>query len=184
MRKRDIENATSVSKDNQMMKELSSSYSAMPDNLTTSSSITMPSDLSDIKVSSEVGEGRFGCVIYKATLGSKPVAVKSYPMSRKQDYFNEREVYELMSQKSQQDLVKNFLIYYGSGEDLTSKDGVNIKNFVVLESSENGYLSDFLGRMTISWSDLCKMLSSISQGLSYLHGFGRLKEPSLCHRYI
>ena len=166
-----------------MIKKLPSSISSTPDNLTEPLSIAMPADLSELRLDTPIEEGQFGYSIFKATLGSKPVSVKSYTMSQKQGYFNEREVYELVNQRSQKELVNDFLLYYGSGETCTSNDGVILTNFLVLEVSENGYLSDFLARTTISWSGLCKMLSTISQGLSYLHGFNRITEPSLCHRY-
>ena len=166
-----------------MIKELPSSVSAIPDNLTQPLSIAMPADLSELRLDNAIEVGEFGYSVYKSTLGSKPVMVKSYPMSQKQAYFNEREVYDLINQRSQKESENDFLLYYGSAESCTLSDGAALTNFVILESAENGYLSDFLKRTTISWSGLCKMLSTISQGLSYLHGFNRINGPSLCHRY-
>jgi hypothetical protein len=161
----------------------SSSVSFTPDNLIAPSSMAMPTDFSELQIGTLLEERRQECSVFQGTLGSKPVLVKSYPLSKKQNYFNEREVYELMNQGQRKEFVKDFLAYYGSGENLKSNEGTILTNFVVLQATENGHLSDFLERATVSWSELCKMLSSISQGLSFLHGFNRTTEPNLCHRY-
>jgi len=180
----DLETATGIYIDAKIGQELAPTVSFTPDKHAAPSSVAIPNDLSELRISTLVEEGLFGYSIFQGTLGSKPVMVKSYPLSQKQSYFNEREVYELMNQRGQKEFVKHFLGYHGSGETLTSNDGATLTNFVVLESSDNGNLSEFLDRETISWSELCQMLSTISQGLSYLHGFNRNTEPNLCHRNI
>ena len=163
----------------------SSSVSFTPDNLSAPSSMAMPTDFSELRIGTLLEERRQEYSVFHGTFGSKPIMVKSYPLSRKQNYFNEREVYELMTNQAfkRKEFVKDFLTYYGSGENLELSEGTTLTNFVVLQATENGHLSDFLERATVSWSELCKMLSSISQGLSYLHGFNRTPEPNLCHRY-
>ena len=161
----------------------SSSVSFTPDNLCVPSSITIPTDFSELRIGTLIEERKHGFSIFQGALGSKPVLVKSYPLSKKQNYFNEREAYELMKQGQRKEFVKDFLAYYGSGESLmNANDGTILANFVVLQATENGQLSDFLEQTTVSWSELCKMLASVSQGLSYLHGFNRTTEPNLCHR--
>ena len=145
---------------------------------TPSSNTTL--DLKELRVASLLEQRQSEYSMFKGSLGSKPVFIKSFP--KKQNYFNEREVYELISSKRQRESVRNFLEYIGSGETLTSNDGSSLTNFVVLESSNDCYLSDVLERTSISWPELCKMLSTVSQGLSYLHGFNRANEPNMCHR--
>ena len=151
-------------------------------------------DLSTLKLNTAApAEQRFGCFLYKGMLGSKPVTIKGFSSptgqtqqdcpNKKQHYFNEREVYELIGSLNSGHQKNHFLTYFGHGESFTSDDGhVMLQNYIVLESPENGRLSEFLNRTTISWSGLCQMLLSICQGLSYLHG--RMKEPSVCHRLV
>ena len=145
---------------------------------TLSSNVTI--DLKELRLGSLIEQRRLEYSIFQGSFGSKPVLIKSFP--KKQNYFNEREVYELINRRRQRESVRNFLEYFGSGETLISHDGSSLTNFVVLESSNDCYLSDLLERTSVSWPELCKMLSTISQGLSYLHGFNRATEPNLCHR--
>ena len=147
-------------------------------NATPSSNATI--DLKELRLGSLMEQRRSEYSIFQGSLGSKPVLIKSFP--KKQNYFNEREVYELVNRRRQRESVRNFLEYFGSGETLTSNDGSSMTNFIVLEFSNDCYLSDVLERTSVSWQELCKMLSTISQGLSYLHGFNRATEPNLCHR--
>ena len=143
-------------------------------------------DFSELTIGTCIEESRNGYSIFQGKLGSKPVMVKSFERSKKQYYFNECEVYELINRRSQKEKIRDFLGYYGSGEALTSNDGqiLVLTNFVIVDRAEKGNLSEYLEKATISWSELCKMLSTISQGLSYLHGLNRNTEPSLCHRYL
>ena len=179
----DLETATETNLDAKIRQDLvPADLSFTPEKQDASIYIETPHELSELKISTLIEEGHFGYSMFHGTLGSKSVMVKSYPPSHKQRYFNESEVYELMHNRDQKEFMTCFLNYHGSGETLTSKDGATITNFVVFETAGNGYLSDFLDRETISWSELCKMLSTISQGLSYLHGLNRNTEPNLCHR--
>ena len=174
-----------------MMKETSPPPPALIDNLLQPKH---SADLSTLKLDTGApAEERFGCFLYRGMLGSKPVIIKSFSSptrqtnqvgsNKKQHYFNEREVYELIESLNSGRQKNHFLTYFGHGESFTSNDGhVMLQNYIVLESPENGRLSEFLNQTTISWSGLCKMLLSICQGLSYLHG--RMKEPSVCHRLV
>lgn len=150
------------------------------------STAKIASDFSELTIGTCIEESRYGYSIFQGKLGSKPVMVKSFVRSKKQYYFNECEVYELINRRSQQDKVRDFLGYHGSGETLTSNDGqmLVLTNFLIVDRAEKGNLSEYLEKATISWSELCKMMSTISQGLSYLHGLNRNTEPSLCHRYF
>ena len=180
-RKHDLEMPTGVNIDVEMKKESSPplNVSITPEALSKPSS-NASLDFNELRVGSLIGQRRSEYSIFQGSLGSKPYLIKSF--SKKQNYFNEREVYELITSRRQRESVRNFLEYFGSGETLTSNDGSTLTNFVVLESSNDCYLSDVLERTSISWPELCKMLSTISQGLSYLHGFNRTAEPNMCHR--
>ena len=150
------------------------------------STAKIANDFSELTIGRCIEESCHGYSIFQGKLGSKPVMVKSFVRSKKQYYFNECEVYELINRRSQKDKVRDFLGYHGSGETLTSNDGqmLVLTNFLIVDRAEKGNLSEYLEKATISWSELCKMLSTISQGLSYLHGLNRNSEPSLCHRYF
>ena len=180
-KKQDLEMPTGVDLDVETTKESSPHLDVSFDceTLKTPSSNTTL-DLKELRVASLLEQRQSEYSMFKGSLGSKPVFIKSFP--KKQSYVNEREVYELISSKRQRESVRNFLEYVGSGETLTSNDGSSLTNFVVLESSNDCYLSDVLERTSISWPELCKILSTISQGLSYLHGFNRTNEPNMCHR--
>ena len=180
-RKHDLEMPTGADLDVEITKESSPrlNVSLSPEALTMPSS-NASLDLNELRVGSLIEQRRSEYSIFQGSLGSKPYLIKSFP--KKQNHFNEREVYELISSRRQRESVRNFLEYFGSGESLKSNDGSTLKNFVVLESYNDCYLSDVLERTSISWLELCKMLSTISQGLSYLHGFNRTTEPNMCHR--
>ena len=130
-----------------------------------------------------LGQGNYGSSLHRAQRGSKSLlSVKVFTQSQKQGFFNEKEVYEIASKSNEK---YAFLQFFGTREKVTLNDGSTHDYMIGLEHNSRGFLADFLQDNTISWADLCRMLTSISSGLSHLHsGFGSHKTfPSFCHRY-
>ena len=167
-------------------------------------------DVSTLHLERIVEQGQFGA-IYQGTTPipnmdpaqRKPVAVKVFKKSQKLKWYNEREVFETVSL-----LNSPFLQYfYGAfesaiidGEPMVTASGyaaielfhqkVSFQMYLeVLDHYPHGSLRSYLNSNTINWSQLWKMLVSITEGLAALHEStllefedGDRKKPSIVHR--
>lgn len=140
--------------------------------------------LSSLTFEAVIGQGRYGTV-YKARSqqqNSIVVAVKVFTQAQKQGFFNERDIYEMMTASQLSNNCAGLLQYFGSHQ-MANVDGETLDLLLVLEHADHGSLCSYLKTHTVGWSDLCRMLLHISQGLSFLHHHSGLKgEKSVCHR--
>ncbi|XP_035919582.1 activin receptor type-2A [Anopheles stephensi] len=114
-----------------------------------------PIDLKDIKA-----RGRFG-VVWRAQLGNQEVAVKIFPMQERQSWITEQEIFKLPRMNH-----ANILEFIGCEKriDLASTDF-----WLITAYCENGSLCDFLKAHTVSWTELCKIATTMARGLTHLH---------------
>ena len=71
------------------------------------------------------------------------------------------------------------------GKERVSTSSCFLQEFMIgLEHNSRGFLSDYLAKSTVTWPELCRVLTSISSGLAFLHsGLGvKNKTSALCHR--
>ncbi|XP_058127838.1 activin receptor type-2A-like [Anopheles ziemanni] len=127
-----------------------------PDISSSSTNISnRPIDLKDIKA-----RGRFG-VVWRAQLGNQEVAVKIFPMQERQSWITEQDIFKLPRMNH-----PNILEFIGCEKrvDMASTDF-----WLITAYCENGSLCDFLKAHTVSWTDLCKIASTMARGLTHLH---------------
>uniref|UniRef100_A0A3Q2CKN6 Serine/threonine-protein kinase receptor n=1 Tax=Cyprinodon variegatus TaxID=28743 RepID=A0A3Q2CKN6_CYPVA len=117
--------------------------------------------------------GRFGCV-WKAQLLSEHVAVKIFPIQERQSWQAEYEIYSLSGMKHE-----NLLQFIGA-----EKRGCNteLELWLITAYHEKGSVCDYLKANVLSWSELCLIAQTMSQGLSYLHKDIPGHKPSIAHR--
>lgn len=118
-------------------------------------------DLNSLKLMENVGRGRYGSVC-RGLLHDHPVAVKVFAFQNRQYFYNERDIYCLHNMEHP-GLPK----YIGS-EERPGADG-RPEYLLVLQYAPLGCLHDYLRINTFDWARLCKILLSITQGLSHLH---------------
>lgn len=146
-----------------------------------------------------LGSGKFGSTLHRLPTSSnrssgKSLSVKVFRREEKQGFYNEQDVYQTIGESSMdaKDKCNAFLQFFGTRQNVTLNDGSTHDFMIGLEHNSRGFLSEFLQCNTVSWDDLCKMLTTVSSGLSYLHsGFRRSSSSSsaaarqaksFCHR--
>jgi len=149
-------------------------------------------DFSDFVLSERVtlGNGQFGSALHRAHSPSTncrsttSLSVKVFNQSQKQAFYNERDVYELVARSPDENIKSAFLQYFGTRSNVRLHDGSCHEFMIGLEHNSRGFLSDYLAKSTVTWPELCRVLTSISSGLAFLHsGLGvKSKTSSLCHR--
>ncbi|XP_074652321.1 activin receptor type-2B-like [Tubulanus polymorphus] len=122
--------------------------------------------------------GRFGAV-WKAQCAGDVVAVKIFPLSDKQSWMNERDIFNLPGMKH--DNLLRFIASERRGENL------NTDFWLISEFHDNGSLYDYLKGNLLSWCELLRLAESMARGLSYLHEdipASRISEhkPAIAHR--
>ncbi|XP_020801526.1 bone morphogenetic protein receptor type-2 [Drosophila serrata] len=126
-----------------------------------------------------LGSGKYGTVM-KGLLHDQEVAVKIYPEEHHQYYVNERNIYALPLMD-----CPALLSYFGYDERCTM-DG-RMEYQLVLSLAPLGCLQDWLIANTMTFSQCCGMLRSITRGISHLHTELRLGDqhkPCVAHRDI
>ncbi|XP_017071395.1 bone morphogenetic protein receptor type-2 [Drosophila eugracilis] len=126
-----------------------------------------------------LGSGKYGTVM-KGLLHDQEVAVKIYPEEHHQYYVNERNIYALPLME-----CPALLSYFGYDERCTM-DG-RMEYQLVLSLAPLGCLQDWLIANTLTFSECCGMLRSITRGISHLHTELRLGDqhkPCVAHRDI
>ncbi|XP_017127461.1 bone morphogenetic protein receptor type-2 [Drosophila elegans] len=126
-----------------------------------------------------LGSGKYGTVM-KGLLHDQEVAVKIYPEEHHQYYVNERNIYALPLME-----CPALLSYFGYDERCTM-DG-RMEYQLVLSLAPLGCLQDWLIANTLTFSQCCGMLRSITRGISHLHTELRLGDqhkPCVAHRDI
>ena len=133
-----------------------------------------PIDLLDV-----LSQGQF-CVVRKGRMGYKDVAVKIFPITQcskpTPSALTETDIY--MVCKLNHENILKFI-----GKHL-QEDGNQQQLWLVTEYIEQGSLSDFLKRNTISWENLFHMAQGMAFGMAYLHAEIPRVKPSIAHRDI
>lgn len=143
------------------------------------------------RIDSVIGEGSFS-IAYKAIKSGddasdqqhpEVLVVKEYKPVHKGQFYNEKAIYDLLLHVENPHILR----YYGSHEFASLHGGANHELIICHEYNFNGALESYLKLNTITWSELCKMLMSISQGLAFLHTAIKNdagKRLSVCHRNL
>ncbi|XP_078259836.1 bone morphogenetic protein receptor type-2 [Rhinoraja longicauda] len=118
-------------------------------------------DLDSLKLLEVIGRGRYGAV-YKGSLDERPVAVKIFSASNRQNYINERDIYRLPMMEHEN--IAHFIV----GEERISSDN-RTEYMLVMEYYPNGSLCKYLGLHSSDWVSSCRLAHSITKGLAYLH---------------
>ena len=107
-----------------------------------------------------ISQGRFGYV-YRTSYEGELVAVKIFTYQNRFSWENERSLFEMESTKH-----RNVIDYIVSG---SWGSGYQVHMFIVTPFYPLGSLNRFLARNTVSWEQTCRVIHSISNGLSHLH---------------
>ncbi|XP_067892271.1 bone morphogenetic protein receptor type-2 isoform X3 [Heterodontus francisci] len=118
-------------------------------------------DLDSLKLLEVIGRGRYGAV-YKGSLNERPVAVKIFSASNRQNYINERDIYRLPLMEHEN--IAHFIV----GEERISSDG-RTEYMLVMEFYPNGSLCKYLSLHSSDWVSSCRLAHTITKGLAYLH---------------
>ena len=133
-----------------------------------------PIDLKDV-----LSQGQF-CVVRKGRMGYKDVAVKIFPITQcskpTPSALTEQDMY-MVCKLSHENILK-FI-----GKHLY-EEGNQQQLWLVTEYIEQGSLSDFLKRNTISRENLFHMAQGMALGMAYLHAEIPRVKPSIAHRDI
>lgn len=123
------------------------------------SSLTLNSPRA-IHMIEEKAHGRFGSV-WRAEYMDKEVAVKVFPMSNKNSWQTEQEIFKLPHMKH-----VNILEFIGSEK----RNELEPPVFWLITSYHTlGSLCDYLKGNTVTWVQLLRIAESMARGLSHLH---------------
>ncbi|XP_060075572.1 activin receptor type-2B-like [Ylistrum balloti] len=133
-----------------------------------------PHPLRPVQLEEVRAHGRFG-VVWKGVMSDQVVAVKIMPFKERSSWMTEQEIYKLPHMKHE-----NLLAFIGA-----EKRDENL--WLISVFHEYGSLSDYLKGNTITWSELCKIAETMTNGLAYLHdeippARGMEGKPSIAHR--
>ena len=133
-----------------------------------------PIDLKDV-----LSQGQF-CIVRKGRMGHKDVAVKIFPITQcskpNPSALTEEDIY--MACKLNHENILKFV-----GKHIY-EEGNQQQFWLVTEYIEQGSLSDFLKRNTISFENLFHMAQGMALGMAYLHAEIPRVKPSIAHRDI
>ena len=107
-----------------------------------------------------ISRGRFGYV-YRTQYEDELVAVKIFSYQNRQSWETERDLFAMESTKH-----RNVVEYVVSG---SWGSGYQLQMFIVTPFYLLGSLNRFLARNAVSWEQACRVIHSVSNGLSHLH---------------
>lgn len=123
------------------------------------SSLTLNSPR-QIRLIEEKAHGRFGSV-WRGQYKDEDVAVKIFPLSNKNSWQTEQEIFKLSRMKH-----ANILEYIGVEKRSDTPPTV----FWLITSYHTlGSLCDYLKGHTVTWTEMCKIAESMAKGLAHLH---------------
>ncbi|XP_029462146.1 bone morphogenetic protein receptor type-2 [Rhinatrema bivittatum] len=134
-------------------------------------------DLDNLKLLELIGRGRYGSV-YKGSMDERPVAVKIFSLSNRQNFINERNIYR--TPLMEHDNIAHFMV----GDERFTADG-RMEYLLVMEYYQNGSLCKYLSLHTSDWVNSCRLAHSVTRGLAYLHtelSRGDHYKPAISHR--
>lgn len=107
----------------------------------------------------EKAHGRFGSV-WRAQYKGDEVAVKVFPMSNKNSWQTEQEIFKLSHMKH-----PNILEFIGSEKRVEQQTVF----WLITSYHTLGSLCDYLKCNTVTFSELCRIAETMARGLSHLH---------------
>ncbi|KAM6979726.1 bone morphogenetic protein receptor type-2-like [Aplochiton taeniatus] len=134
-------------------------------------------DAVNLQLQEVLGRGHFATVWHGTYQGS-PVAVKIFPSGCKQQFWSEKDVYQLplMVHSGIASFLRAMKIGRKSGEE---------EWVLLLELATCGSLHSFLSDNTSDWMMSLKLAQSLSEGLAFLHSdFYKhgVHKPAVAHR--
>uniref|UniRef100_A0A8C1T7L0 Bone morphogenetic protein receptor type-2 n=1 Tax=Cyprinus carpio TaxID=7962 RepID=A0A8C1T7L0_CYPCA len=134
-------------------------------------------DLDSLKLLELIGRGRYGSV-YKGSLDERPVAVKVFTYTNRQNFVNERSIYRIPLLEHEN--IARFIV----GDERLTADG-RMEYMLVMEYYPHGSLCRYLSLHTMDWVSCCRLAHSLTRGVAYLHTEllrGDLYKPAVSHR--
>ncbi|XP_033900436.1 bone morphogenetic protein receptor type-2-like isoform X2 [Acipenser ruthenus] len=134
-------------------------------------------DLDSLKLLELIGRGRYGAV-YKGSLDERPVGVKVFNYTNRQNFINERNIYRLPLMEH--DNIARFIV----GDERLTAEG-RMEYLLVMEYYPHGSLCRYLSLQTSDWVSSCRLTHSVTRGLAYLHTEllrGDYYKPAVSHR--
>ncbi|XP_041117565.1 bone morphogenetic protein receptor type-2-like [Polyodon spathula] len=134
-------------------------------------------DLDSLKLLELIGRGRYGAV-YKGSLDERPVGVKVFNYTNRQNFINERNIYRLPLMEH--DNIARFIV----GDERLTAEG-RMEYLLVMEYYPHGSLCRYLSLHTSDWVSSCRLTHSVTRGLAYLHTEllrGDYYKPAVSHR--
>jgi TGF-beta receptor type-1 len=122
-----------------------------------------------------IGKGRFG-EVWKGRWRGESVAVKIFSSRDERSWFREVEIYQTVMLRNE-----NILGFIAADN---KDNGTWTQLWLITDYHENGSLFDYLSKMTVDTAGMCKMASSIANGLAHLHMeiLGTQGKPAIAHR--
>ncbi|XP_051915129.1 bone morphogenetic protein receptor type-2-like [Hippocampus zosterae] len=134
-------------------------------------------DLDNLKLLELIGRGRYGAV-YCGSLDERPVAVKVFTASNRQNFLNECSIYRLPL--LEHDNIASFV----AADERSGPEG-RTEYLLVMDYYPHGSLSRYLSVQTNDWVNSCRLAHSVTRGLAYLHTElfkGDMYKPAVSHR--
>ncbi|XP_077439295.1 bone morphogenetic protein receptor type-2-like isoform X2 [Vanacampus margaritifer] len=134
-------------------------------------------DLDNLKLLELIGRGRYGAV-YCGSLDERPVAVKVFSASNRQNFLNECSIYRLPL------LEHDNIACFVAADERTGPEG-RTEYLLVMDYYPHGSLSRYLSVQTNDWVNSCRLAHSVTRGLAYLHTElfkGDMYKPAVSHR--
>ncbi|XP_077571430.1 bone morphogenetic protein receptor type-2 [Stigmatopora nigra] len=134
-------------------------------------------DLDNLKLLELIGRGRYG-IVYCGSLDERPVAVKVFTASNRQNFLNECSIYRLPL------LEHDNIACFVAADERTGSEG-RTEYLLVMDYYPHGSLSRYLSVQINDWVNSCRLAHSVTRGLAYLHTElfkGDMYKPAVSHR--